>query len=148
MPVPSDQTGNLPIEKRLLHLLLLLPPNATKHWWRRVPAWKPQWNATPGRQLCCCCCILVLRFYGWAVMLMCLEVVGYRQRMLYCEGGPLWILGTTCSAHCSCHQPVVRCCFILLLKIYGWAVVILVRLLGMSTCMWQWEDWLWEVSNQ
>ena len=30
---------------------------------------------------------------------------------------------------------VFYCCCILLLRIYGWVVVILVRLLGMSTCM-------------
>ena len=29
---------------------------------------------------------------------------------------------------CGCHQPVVRCCCILLLCIYDWAVVILLRL--------------------
>src|SRR4029434_4047752 len=33
------------------------------------------------RQLCYCCCILFLRFYDLAVMLMCLALVGYRQRM-------------------------------------------------------------------
>src|SRR4029434_7780513 len=47
---------------------------------------------------CCCCCILLLRFYGWAVMLMRLAVVGYRQCMLYCVGGPLLIPGTACPS--------------------------------------------------
>src|SRR4029434_7101339 len=62
-------------------------------------------------------------------MLLCLAVLRYRQRMLDCEGEPLPSLGTTCDAFCSFHQPVVGCCCcILLLKIYGWAVVILVRL--------------------
>ena len=51
-------------------------PNSMKYWWRRVPAWKPHWNAHEGS--------FVLRFYGWVVML-CLALVGYRQRMLYCR---------------------------------------------------------------
>ena len=63
-----------------------------------------------------------------AVMLLCLAVAGYRQRMLNCEGGPLRILGATCGECFGCHQPVECCCCILLPKIYGWAVVILVRL--------------------
>ena len=72
-------------------------------------------------------------------MLLCLRLVGYGLRMLYCERLPLQIPGTTRGACCSCLQPVVLyCCF----RIYGWAAVILVRLLAMSTCMWQWEDWL------
>ena len=29
------------------------------------------------------CCILLLRFYGWAIMLLCLVLVNYRQR-IYC----------------------------------------------------------------
>ena len=45
----------------------------------------------------------------------------------YCEGGPLQIAGAKCSACCGSLPPVVRCC-ILLLRIYGWAVVILVGL--------------------
>src|SRR4029434_629030 len=78
------------------------------------------------RQLCCCCCILLLRFYGWAVMLLCFALVGYRQHMLYCEGVPLQIPGTTCGAGARC------CCCTLMHRIYGWAVVILVRLLALS----------------
>ena len=74
-------------------------------------------------QLCCCCCNLLLRFYGWAVMLLCLTVVGYRQSMLYCEGGPLRIL--------DCHQVVLHYC-IPLVRFYGWAVVMM---FGVSTCI-------------
>ena len=48
------------------------------------------------RQLCCCCCILLLSFCVWAVMLLCLAVVGYRQCMLYCEGGLLRVPDTKC----------------------------------------------------
>ena len=60
-------------------------------------------------QLCPCCCIMLLRFYGLAVML-CLALVGYRQRTLYCEGVTLQIARTTCSTCCGCLQPVVHCC--------------------------------------
>ena len=65
-------------------------PYSTKHWWRKVPAWKPQWNSHKKqtqlkKKLCRCCCILLLRFYGWAVMLLCQALVGYRQHMWYCE---------------------------------------------------------------
>src|SRR4029434_3023612 len=58
----------------------------------------------------------------------CCAVVGYRQRMLYSEGGRLRIPGKTCGACCGCHQPVMCFCRILLLRIYGWAVTVLVRL--------------------
>ena len=44
----------------------------------------------------------------------CCVAVNYRQRMFYCEGGPLRTPRTPCSACCSCHQPVVcvvvSCC--------------------------------------
>ena len=43
-----------------------------------------------------------------------------------------WIPSTTFSTCCGCHQPAVRC--ILLLRIYNWAVVILVRL---GCCIWE-----------
>ena len=68
---------------------------------------------------CCCCCILLLRFYGWAAILLCLAVVGYRQRMLYREGGPFYRSRVQYAARvCGCNQPVVCCCWcILLLRI-------------------------------
>ena len=48
----------------------------------------------------------------------CLAVLGYRQHVLFCEGKPLWTLAVI-SQLCV----VVSCCYI-----FGWAVVILVRL--------------------
>lgn len=32
--------------------------------------------------------------------------LSFRQRMLYCEGGPLRILGTAYSTCCGCHQKI------------------------------------------
>ena len=51
---------------------------------------------------------------GHLAILLCLAVVGYRQHMLYCEGGPLWIPGTAYDTCCSCCQPVVHSYCILL----------------------------------
>ena len=96
-------------------------PDSTKHWWRKVPAWKPQWTAHIGWVVVVVSCCS--GFYGWAVMLL-----SYSQCMLYCEGGPLQIPGTTCGSCCGCHQTVVRCCCILVCRTSGSAVVILVLL--------------------
>ena len=63
-----------------------------------------------------------------SVMLLCLALVCYRQRMWFCEGVPLRIPGTTCGLCCGCLQAVVCCCCILPHRICVWAVVILGRL--------------------
>ena len=77
---------------------------------------------TPSKMLMKAVMLLYPAAHGWAVML-CLAAVGYRQRMLRYEGV------TPCVVCCGCHQPVVRCCCdILQPRIYGWAIVILVRL--------------------
>ena len=62
------------------------------------------------RQLCSC--ILLLRFHGWAVMLLRLALVGNRQYMLFCEGGPLRILGTTCDGCCGCCHWLCQLCVV------------------------------------
>ena len=57
-------------------------------------------------------CCNILHFFLLAIML-CLIGVGYRQRMLYHEGGPLRIPGPACAVCCGCRQPVVHCYCIL-----------------------------------
>lgn len=70
--------------------------------------------------------VVVAELYGWAVMLGS-AVVGYRQRMLYCQGGLLGIPGTICGTCCGCHQPVVGCCVSMIFFVsaffYGQTVV-------------------------
>ena len=82
---------------------------------------------------------LLLLFYPavqvlWLGMLLCLALVGYRHAT--CVGNMrrvLWLSPSSCElVLCPAAQDLWL----------GSCYISYVRLLGMSTCMWQWEIWL------
>ena len=96
--------------------------NSTKHWWRKVPAWKPQWNAHKGSFV--------------IVVVSCCSGSMFGHVVVFSTCGLQTAHLATCDVCCGCHHPVVNWYCVLLRRIYGWAVAILVRL----------GCWVWELA--